>query len=124
MREGLTPATSNPAARRCDGKVAYRNLTVAERNAEQASARAGALVIAYQCLDCGSFHIGHADLAQRLAREAHVNRGCLECGAPIHEAKRQQARRWASPILYCSAACRRRAAIQRRSQQNGSQDQA
>ena len=103
--------------RRYNGKAAYSGMLKAESRAESASGRAGALIIAYECPDCGRFHIGHADLSQRLAREVHVDRGCLRCGSPIHEALRQKAKQWGSPSLYCSALCRREAAQERRTQQ-------
>jgi predicted RNA-binding Zn-ribbon protein involved in translation (DUF1610 family) len=109
---------SSLVTQRCDGKTAYRGWGLAERQAELATARAGGLIIAYECPDCGALHIGHADLSKRMAREIHTDRACLQCGAMIHEAKRQKARQWGSPILYCSAACRRLAASKRYREKN------
>ncbi len=56
----------------------------AEQKAERASGRTGELIIAYECVDCGFYHIGHADLSQRLAREVRIAR-CRVCGSPIPE---------------------------------------
>jgi hypothetical protein len=89
-------------------------MKVAERRAEKATAKTNDLITAYKCPDCGRFHIGHPDLSQKLAFQVHVDRGCLRCGGPIHEALRQKAKRWGWPSLYCSPACRKLAARQRR----------
>jgi len=32
-------------------------------------------MIAYECYDCGRFHVGHADNSQRLVREEVVRKG-------------------------------------------------
>jgi hypothetical protein len=88
-------------------------MKVAERRAEKASAKTRDLITAYKCPDCGRFHIGHPDLSQGLARQTHVDNGCLRCGRPIHEARRQKAKEWGSPSLYCSANCRKLAAQDR-----------
>lgn len=76
---------TNPLTRlRCGSKAPYRSMRAAEAKAERASMRAGELIIAYECPDCGRFHIGHADLSQRLAHKVRVPR-CRVCDEPIPE---------------------------------------
>jgi hypothetical protein len=43
-----------------------RNITQAEIAAEKASFKTGQLILAYQCYDCSTFPIGHAE-SQRLS---------------------------------------------------------
>ena len=52
----------NPTKSRCDVKRAYPSMAIAEARANRATRRAGHLIIAYKCFDCGAFHIGHPDL--------------------------------------------------------------
>ncbi len=106
----ITGTWENPAASRCDPKRAYTKASSATIAAEKASKRTGELIIAYQCPDCGSYHIGHADLAQRLAREVHVDLPCQYCGGVIPEFKKEKAARFGSKALYCSDACQSHAA--------------
>jgi hypothetical protein len=58
----------NPARGRCYRKKRYPNWDLAEMAAEKASLVTGDLIIAYKCVDCRKFHIGHADLAQTIVR--------------------------------------------------------
>ena len=99
--------------KRCDSKVAHRSMRIAERLAERASLKKGELIITYQCIDCGSFHIGHADLSQRLARAPHVDLPCQHCGATIPDSRNER-RRFQSRALYCSDRCQKVAADRRR----------
>lgn len=55
-------------SRRCDGKVPYRTMPRAELAAAKKSLQLSELLIAYECCDCGRFHIGHADQSQKAAR--------------------------------------------------------
>ena len=105
------------SSRRCAGKTRFPNMARAERRAEALSIRTGDLILAYECADCGRFHVGHADLSQRLARAIHVDRNCLRCGKPIYETLQQKAKRWGSPSLYCSAGCRKAARKESRTQE-------
>jgi predicted RNA-binding Zn-ribbon protein involved in translation (DUF1610 family) len=105
---------SNPAARRCDSKHAYFKMSPAESNANRATKRTGELIVAYECPDCGRFHIGHADLAERLAREVHVDFPCLQCGGVIPEFKKLRAAQWQAQALYCSNVCQTQAASARK----------
>ncbi len=100
--------------KRCDSKIAHRSMRIAERLAERASMKKGELIIAYRCIDCGSFHIGHADLSQRLARAPHVDLPCQHCGATIPEFKKWKAEVFQSRALYCSDRCQKVAADRRR----------
>ncbi len=72
------------------------------------STRAGALIIAYECPDCGYFHIGHADLSQRLAREVRIPR-CRVCENPIPPHRMLWVKPRETPPHYCSKACKKRA---------------
>jgi hypothetical protein len=106
----------NPVAlRRCKEKRPYRSLSEAEVFASRASARSGALIIAYECPDCGRFHIGHADRAQLIVRGERCAPSCKQCCEPIPLEKRETAALNGSDILYCSDACKRKARKKRRS---------
>ena len=66
---------TNPATKiRCYGKCQYPSAKRAEKQALRASQRTGDLIIAYECFDCGYWHIGHADKAQQIAREQKANK--------------------------------------------------
>ncbi len=43
----------NPTKSRCGVKAAYLSMAVAEAKASSATSRAGHLIIAYKCFDCG-----------------------------------------------------------------------
>jgi predicted RNA-binding Zn-ribbon protein involved in translation (DUF1610 family) len=79
---------NNPADRRCNFKAAYPNMAIAEKRACKATAKAGHLIIAYQCFDCGSFHIGRADESQNIVRQQEVKTEslprCTLCGEIMH----------------------------------------
>jgi hypothetical protein len=59
-------------SRRCDGKKPHKFITSAARSAKRATELSGSLIIAYECYDCGAFHIGHADLSQKIAFEQAI----------------------------------------------------
>ena len=104
----------NPAVARCYGKQAYRRVKIAEDVARRDSERTGQLIIAYQCYDCGRFHVGHADLSQRIARQ-QFDRTCLpavcpHCGGPIPEERRRSAWESGNRNVYCSKRCQRKGA--------------
>lgn len=103
-------------SRRCEGKVAYPSMRLATRLAEKVSLRTGELIISYECVDCGRFHIGHADVSQKLARGIGSLKRCLQCGRSVYEPPSKRPDRPASPILYCSRDCRHRAAQRRRTE--------
>jgi hypothetical protein len=69
MLNTVSPSTTITAQwhpgpqRRCADKRRHSGL-YATRLAERQTARAGALIIAYKCVDCGYWHIGHADRSQ------------------------------------------------------------
>jgi predicted nucleic acid-binding Zn ribbon protein len=89
--------------RRCTGKLAMRSASQAEKAAGRASRRVQELIIAYECWDCGYWHIGHADMAQRIAHgkpfeQPVIERrvGCAVCKEEIPNGLQ----------IYCSATCR------------------
>lgn len=55
-------------SRRCDEKAAYRTMGKAELMAAKRSLLLSELLIAYECCDCGRYHVGHADESQKAAR--------------------------------------------------------
>lgn len=63
---------SKVSQRRCESKKCYRSLRFASQLAEECTARAGHLILAYQCYDCGGFHIGRAEPAQLIARKETI----------------------------------------------------
>ena len=103
---------TSPADRRCDCKVPYRYITTAEKAARKVSQRTGELIIAYECPDCGCFHIGHADKSQIIVREqqaihrSHLPSSCPHCGSPIPEERRRASVASGNPNVYCSNTCR------------------
>jgi hypothetical protein len=105
---------SNPAIKRCIGKQAYRGIRIAEKVAQRDSLRTGELIIAYQCFDCGRFHVGHADRCQHIVRQQVERRGyslptaCPHCGGPISEERRIAARESGNRNVYCSKKCQRK----------------
>jgi hypothetical protein len=60
-----------PSTRRCDDKVALTE-SRAINAARRVTRRTGELLVAYRCYDCGHWHIGHADKAQKLARQTEI----------------------------------------------------
>jgi predicted RNA-binding Zn-ribbon protein involved in translation (DUF1610 family) len=107
---GIRGQWKNPATRRCDPKVAYPRNSTAERMAQRASRKTGQLIIAYECPDCGQFHIGHADDSQHFARRRHIDLPCQNCGDVIPAHKKEKAARWRGRALYCSDKCQTEAA--------------
>jgi hypothetical protein len=105
---------SNPAVKRCLGKQAYRRITIAEKVAQRDSERTGELIIAYQCFDCGRFHVGHADHSQKIVRQEVERRGfslpksCPHCGGPIPEERRLAAWECGNRNVYCSTKCQQK----------------
>jgi predicted RNA-binding Zn-ribbon protein involved in translation (DUF1610 family) len=93
----------------------YSSMKVAEVQACKATSRARELIIAYECPDCGQFHIGHADRSQQLARMRRTLSLCKFCKVvPIPESKKQKAAKYNSVALYCSDACQSDASRDRR----------
>ena len=101
----------NPALARCYGKSAFPNFAIAEKVAQRDSEKAGELIIAYQCYDCGRFHVGHADLSQILARQEPIKglielpTECPRCGQPVPEERRIAATESGNSNVYCSKKC-------------------
>jgi predicted RNA-binding Zn-ribbon protein involved in translation (DUF1610 family) len=61
---------SQISASRCGKKVAYRSSYRAATVAQAATERAGHLILAYECPDCGKFHIGKASETDRKVFES------------------------------------------------------
>lgn len=107
----------NPAIRRCYRKIAYSSWQKAEERAEKASLRTGDLIVAYQCYECGRFHIGHADRSQKIVREVAVsslNSQCPRCNAQISDERRYQAAESGNSTVFCSPKCRKKFGEKRR----------
>jgi hypothetical protein len=81
--------SKNPAKSRCEVKIAYESMDLAEIEACSATSRAGQLIIAYHCFDCGAFHIGHPDASQWLVHPKKVKIKtppvCVLCGVLIQK---------------------------------------
>ena len=63
---------------RCGKKKWYHSLKLAEIVAEERSLATGEWIIAYECVDCGRFHIGHAsptDYALAMEQEKRTEPG-------------------------------------------------
>ncbi len=83
---------------------------MADRMAERASRRTGALIISYKCFDCGSWHIGHADqvqLAVRNMTSAWLT-FCSMCGRLIPADVLAKAEQEDRTITTCSRRCEHR----------------
>jgi hypothetical protein len=96
---------------RCECKRRFRKPETADRAAEKASRKTGDLIITYQCFDCGKWHIGHADPAQRAARglpPAPQKVFCVICGKSIHLKRIARARARYEVVDTCSAHCAER----------------
>jgi hypothetical protein len=104
----------NPAIKRCLGKQPYKTITMAEKVAQRDSSRTGDLIIAYQCFDCGRFHVGHADRSQLIVRQQVERRGFSlpkdfpHCGGPIAEQRRIAAWESGNSAVFCSKKCQRK----------------
>lgn len=69
----------NPASvARCHGKIGYWNPRKAEDRAKKATEKSGEWIIAYECPDCGLWHIGHPDPCQFALLKQRLCKGCRE----------------------------------------------
>lgn len=108
----------NPALGRCYRKTRYPNSGIAEAAARRASLKTGELIIAYKCIDCRRFHIGHADESQIIAhqrpdppksvRPIALPTICPHCNEAIPDERRREAERSGSPTVYCSRKCQQK----------------
>jgi len=106
---------NNPAQNRCNRKFGYPSLRAAEARAAKDSIKTGELILAYECFDCGRFHVGHADKAQLLVRAQQLAQSmCIICGAEIPKARREAIGK--QKTRYCSPQCAKRAERRRRNQ--------
>lgn len=106
----------NPAENRCHGKQAHRSMYVAESIAQRYSLKQNELLIAYECFDCGYFHLGHADQAQLIVRQTRELVGvcCPRCKGDVPEERRIAAASNRSPTVYCSKKCKQKFGKKRR----------
>jgi hypothetical protein len=110
----------NPAIFRCYRKKRWLSWSIAERIAARDSATTGELIIAYQCLDCRGYHVGHADLSQIMARQTPSSQlpkpaqpialpsHCPHCGGEIPEERRSAAEMSKTSTVYCSKKCQQK----------------
>jgi DNA-directed RNA polymerase subunit RPC12/RpoP len=96
--------------KRCGDKAAYRTAELADKKAERVSRKTGELIISYQCIDCGRWHIGHADQTQHEIRHAPSKLICVECGQPMSTERLLDMQRNGIALVTCSARCSRRRA--------------
>lgn len=112
-------------ASRCGRKLRYSEQR-AIKAAEEISLRSREHLIAYQCFDCGAWHVGHADGIQRKllgqdwrslpkAPKAPPYPVTGRCAAPDCGADIRGLMKMGTPMKYCSKACRRRAVRKRKS---------
>ena len=105
----------NPGWRRCDSKIGYRYSVSAEKVARRMSIKSGELLVAYRCFDCGSFHVGHGDLAQILVRQERdlprpptLPATCPRCDQCIPDERRVAALAAGTKTVYCSKDCQKK----------------
>lgn len=77
------PAYTPAAIRRCRGKRTHRGMKRAIKVAEYMTTRHGHLFHAYECPDCGGFHVGHANKDENEQFQQLVKRKCSECNGRI-----------------------------------------
>jgi hypothetical protein len=90
---------------RCGTKKAYKNADLADRKAEEASRITEELIISYKCVDCGRWHIGHADRSQSLVRTPLDQALCVVCGDLIPERRLRKAKRCGTTTRTCQPGC-------------------
>lgn len=90
---------------RCGDKKMYRDPEIADRKAANASRRTNELIVSYKCIDCGCWHIGHADYTDMIVRNDPPVMNCVECGEPIPAARLLEAQRSKITIKTCSPHC-------------------
>lgn len=85
---------------RCGSKKVYGTEGVAARVAEERSEVSGEWILAYKCIDCTGWHIGHASTEQIVAAQTSQKRvhRCNNCGKPTNG-------------TYCNRACRKEAKV-------------
>jgi hypothetical protein len=93
------------AITRCDRKRPFWSARKADEAAMKATAKAGQLIVSYQCYECGLWHIGHADLSQVLVRMRPEHPKCVICERPIETSRLRKARRLGTRITTCSKPC-------------------
>lgn len=81
--------------KRCDDKQYFKYIGKASEIAQKLSKRLNKLMVAYKCLDCDGYHVGSADLTQRLA---HVSKPRKETWKDI------KVRALKNSCSYCKAA--------------------
>ena len=99
--------------RRCARKQWFARVADATEVAREMSRKHGELFMAYECCDCGNWHVAHADKAQQALmpplseiRGNTVNEElcCPECGAIITK-KRLHELKGSQQLPTCSKAC-------------------
>src|SRR5207302_8076086 len=103
--DGIMDELRHQSILRCERKRAYRDPRLADKLAQRATRKAGQLVISYQCYECGMWHIGHADVAEVLARLSPGRPICEICGRIIEVTRLDKARRNGTRIPTCSKRC-------------------
>jgi hypothetical protein len=84
---------------RCGRKRRYENVGSAVRVAKLMSKRTGGWLIAYECIDCGGWHVGKASYDQEIVRQQPKRMAkdrCNYCGKVCHG-------------VYCDVTCRKNA---------------
>ena len=122
----MTDWVKHAHKQRCEGKRGYRNASQADEDAEKASKKLGALILSYECCDCGLWHIGHADqsqiaarwqaneprvvkiLCQEMAQRPVECEFCGRCGKFIPEDRYQELLISGGDVWTCSPLCARR----------------
>ncbi len=122
----MTDWVKHAHKQRCEGKRGYRSASQADEDAQKASKKLGALILSYECCDCGLWHIGHADKSQIATRwqaiklrvvevpcQENVPRPvdrefCARCGKFIPEDRYQELLISGGDVWTCSSLCARR----------------
>ncbi len=106
-----------PSEKRCDRKRFYYTMRKASDVAARQSLQTGHLLIAYECPDCGAFHVGHADRSQQIIRQRQdekLPRTCARCGEQVSQRRRLDALGLGAERVYCSELCQSKHASNRR----------
>jgi NAD-dependent SIR2 family protein deacetylase len=97
---------------RCEGKQGFRGPRIADRLAARASKKEGELIVSYKCVDCGLWHIGHADTTQIRAHGLMEAVFCVECGKNVPQ-NRYRILQNLKCEMTCSTACATRGSRRR-----------
>ena len=101
--------TAKLRAKSCRRKKGYKDQATADHQARRATVSKGELILAYECDQCGKWHIGHTDLSllkEKISRRQAVP--CAICATPLRATRLRRAVR--NRLILFAATCSRNCA--------------